>query len=83
MCVCVCVCMWTFKLVCGFGGNSARNGEAEFQGLRGSQSSAVRKFCFSLHQPICPHVCSASQTPLFPGIVMSVSDPILLSPLPK
>lgn len=38
--------------------------EAGFRGWRGSPSSAVRKFCFSLHQPICPHICSASQTPL-------------------
>lgn len=58
------VCVQTFKLVCGFGGNSARKREAGFQGFRGSHSSGVRKFCFSLHQPICPHICPASQTPL-------------------
>lgn len=63
-CASECVYAQTFKFVCGFGGNSAKNREARFQGLRGSHCSRVRKLCFSLHQPICPHICSASQTPV-------------------
>lgn len=61
---CACVYVQKFQLVCDFGGNSARKREAGFQGVWGSQSSRVRKLCFSLHQPECPHICSASQTPL-------------------
>lgn len=64
-CVClVPMCVQTFKLVCGFVGSSARKQGGRVSGFEGSHSSGVRKFCFSLHQPICPHICSASQTPL-------------------
>lgn len=35
-----------------------------FRGVWGSQSSGVRELWFSLHQPKCPRICPASQTPL-------------------
>lgn len=75
------VCVQTF--VCGFCGNSAKKREAGFQGFRGSHCSLERKLCFSLHQPICTRVLRLPDSTLFPGIVVSVSDPVLLSLTPK
>lgn len=80
VCVCVCMCAEISACVSGFGGNYARNGETGFQGLRGVtqlQSEKVLLFITSTH--MSTYVLRLSDSALFPGIVISVSDPILHS----
>lgn len=75
------MCVQTFKLVCGFGGNSARKREAGFQGVTQLWSEKVLLFITSTH--MSTYLPRLPDSTLFPGIVMSVSDPILLSLTPK
>lgn len=76
----MCVCTQTFKLVCGFGGNSAREKRGRVSGLEGvTQLCSEKVLLFITSTHMSTYLLRLPDSTLFPGIVMSVSDPILLS----
>ena len=75
-----CVCAQTFKPECGFGGSSARYREAGFQGFRVHAVCSEKVLLFITSTHMSTYVL---RLPDFPGIVMSISDSILLSIAPN
>ena len=66
----LCLILCSSVFVCGFYGNSAMTGKVAGRvagwpwGAGGSDRSGMKRFCLSLHKPMCLHICFDSKTPL-------------------